>query len=589
MSTLKAAASSVQIPAGPDMAIGGGIMPGYSAEQEGELRASALILEADTRVCIVSCDVLCLTRDICDRAAKSIEEHCGVAFDNVMITATHTHHAPTTFTVHGYSRDEKFAADVEASIVQAARQAAEYLDSASAPNEVEAEFLFARGWEATVGRNSRFLLKDGTIAWGGHSEEEIVRPTGPYDPEMPVIAFRRPTGQLAAGIFVHADHNIGVRKHGRSPGFYGLAAQEAEQRHGAPFLFLPGAFGSTHPADLSVDEKIHRVGAAIDDAMNRLRTGLRGPVKCVKVPFKFRVRRFDEGREDAAVSYWCNRWFDSAQASQCIEVFRNMRRELASRQGEEQETWLQVIRLGDIAVVGVPGEMFGSLGMAIRNLSPFRHTIVVGLANDEIGYIADSEAMDLGGYQVWTGFHSILEKGAGEAMVDACVDLLNRAAEEASTEGARIREIAEGDALRLQTFYNTLDSPAKTLFHPIGWNASLSDCENIVRQALAGKRHDLVIDCLGKILGWAFASGLDSDHPTLGIGTSEELRGQGFGARLTERVVEFVRRRGNKGIDLTVVRTNDRARLLYERFGFKITGTRTGADGLAYYEMRLEF
>ena len=153
-----------------------------------------------------------------------------------------------------------------------------------------------------------------------------------------------------------------------------------------------------------------------------------------------------------------------------------------------------------------------------------------------------------------------------------------------------IREIAKGDAPGLQAFYNSLDPFGKEMFHPIGPVAELDACEKVVRDALSGGRCDLVIARGDEILGWAFVSDLEKEYPLLGIGVSEGLRSRGLGAKLVERLVEFVRsRRGNKGIELTVVRTNDRARRLYESFGFRICGEHEGTDGLPYYRMRVEF
>ena len=101
-----------------------------------------------------------------------------------------------------------------------------------------------------------------------------------------------------------------------------------------------------------------------------------------------------------------------------------MRKELAKHQGELRNTWLHVILIGDIAFVGVPGEFFGLPGTEIKRRSPFRYTYVIGLANDYIGYIPDNQAYNLGGYQVWTGFHSLVERGTGEAIVAEAVRLL---------------------------------------------------------------------------------------------------------------------------------------------------------------------
>ena len=111
-----------------------------------------------------------------------------------------------------------------------------------------------------------------------------------------------------------------------------------------------------------------------------------------------------------------------------IEVFRKMRSELAPHQGEERTTWLQVIRLGDVALVGVPAEFFTSLGVDLKRRSPIKHTFIAELSNDWIGYLPDREAHELGGYQVWTGFHSYAEPGTGERLVDEAVEMLQELA-----------------------------------------------------------------------------------------------------------------------------------------------------------------
>ncbi len=92
----------------------------------------------------------------------------------------------------------------------------------------------------------------------------------------------------------------------------------------------------------------------------------------------------------------------------------------------ERETWVQALLIGDVALVGVPGEFFTVLGEDIKRRSPFRYTFVFELANDYIGYIPDQTGFDRGGYQVWTGLHSFVERGTGEMIVSECVGLLKR-------------------------------------------------------------------------------------------------------------------------------------------------------------------
>ena len=370
-------------------------------------------------IALIACDVLMIERDVLDRAARRIEQATGIPFENILINATHTHHAPTTVTVHGYERDEPFTRQVEEKIVEAAKKAAGRLAPVT--------FLFRLGEESSVGKNSRLLLGDGTIYWVG-TYDDALRPTGPFDPELPVLAFRRKDGGLEAALFNHSTHTIGTQKPGvRSPSFYGLAAQELEKEKGGTFLFFEGASGSTHNLGVAPVEATYRIRQAVAAALDAALPRPVNEVVAIRKEITVKVRHFDEAQDDRAVSAYCNKRIkDTASAQSTIETFRAMRRRLAPRQGESRKTWVQAIRIGDVAIVGVPGEFFTTLGQEIKRRSPFRYTFVFELANDYVGYIPDQAGFDLGGYQTWTGLHSFLERGTGEAIVSEAVELLER-------------------------------------------------------------------------------------------------------------------------------------------------------------------
>jgi hypothetical protein len=137
------------------------------------------------------------------------------------------------------------------------------------------------------------------------------------------------------------------------------------------------------------------------------------------------VRSFDEAKEDAAVTAYC-RVRAPKGADDIIRVFRDQRKVLAPLQGQERTTWVQAIRIGDVAIVGVPAEYFTVLGQDIKRRSPFRYTYVAELANDWIGYLPDKKGHQLGGYQTWTGLHSFCEPGTGERIADVAVELLEK-------------------------------------------------------------------------------------------------------------------------------------------------------------------
>ena len=418
---LRVGAAAAELVAEDSMVVAGSIHPRYVKGQEGKLRAVAVVLEkpSSSKLAIVACDVLIMTRDQLDPVAAEIERTCGIPSSNVLINCTHTHHAPSTCRVHGYDRDEVFSKRVQRGIVKAVTDAHARLAPAT--------FHFKLGQEKTVGQNSRLLMSDGSIHWIG-PRDDAVRPTGPFDPDLPVLAFRDPRGNLQALLFNHSTHTIGtVKGNLRSPAFYGLAAQELESRLGGVVGFLEGASGSTHRLNVTAPEATKRIEQAVLDALAQAGPRKVQKLAALKRPFEFKVRTFDEEAEDKAVSRYCTKRA-ARGAESIIAVFREMRKELAPHQGKKRTTWLQAMVIGDVAIVGVPAELFTKLGMDIKRRSPLKHTCVAELANDWIGYVGDREAHKLGGYQMWMGLHSYSEPGTGERMVDQAVAMLRELA-----------------------------------------------------------------------------------------------------------------------------------------------------------------
>lgn len=418
-SGLRVGAAAIPLKATDDMVIAGSILGGKVKGQEGELRATAVVLEKEPfgRFAIVACDILMINRDLLDPVLMDIEIKLGIPSSRVLINCTHTHHAPSTVKVHGYDRDPVFCREVQRGIFTAVETALMNL------SKDDCEFRFHLGREETVGRNSRFMMPDGQIRWSG-SWIDAVRPTGPFDPELPSLSFYDSKGGLLASLFNHSTHTIGFRQaRVRSPAFYGLAAQELEQEKGGVFCFLEGASGSTHRLNITADLATQRIKNAVADNLQKAQPREIERIDSTKRLFSFRVRFFDEEAEERAVSAYCRK-HHGRMAESVIKVFRDQRKELESKQGENRQTWLQAMVIGDIAIVGVPGELFTKLGLDIKNRSPFRHTYVAELANDWIGYLPDRDAHKLGGYQCWTGLHSYAEPGTGERIVDEAIDML---------------------------------------------------------------------------------------------------------------------------------------------------------------------
>lgn len=402
----------------PDMVVAGSILPLNAPQQEAQLRAMALVLQqAGKKVVLVSVDVLALTQDLLRPVLNQVSQQCQIPFDHILIHATHTHRAPSTIHIHGCQRDEKFCQIVVNAIVSAVKNALTNLTSDACTVQ------FCLSEEVSFGQNSRLLLGDNTIYWCGDYNDAVCS-TGPFDSQLPVLAFTGFNGKHHALLYNHSTHPIASRRPNvKSPCIYGLVAQELEQKYGCPILFFNGASGSTHHLTSGINEVILRIKNVIDASLSRLETCTSLPIHSSKRPFQFKIRKFDEVIEEQAVTRYCQKRLPS-QANVIAEVLRQQRVKLRPREGEVCTTWLQVITIGSIALVGVPGELFAVLGMEIKRRSPFQYTFIFNLSNDYIGYLPDQEAFRLGGYQVWMGLHSYVEAGTGENLVKEILMML---------------------------------------------------------------------------------------------------------------------------------------------------------------------
>ena len=419
---LRVGAAAVNFQCDAAMPLAGMLESRFTKEQEGELRAVAVVIEkpGETKVAIVTCDVLWVTKAIVDAAVAELEKTTGIPAAHILINATHTHHAPGTSPAHAFGSSEAFVAEVRRAIVASVQQANERM--------VAGSLYFQLGAERTVGANSRLLLEDGCISWLNPAAEAglKVQPTGPFDPELPVLDFRAADGRSLAVIFNHSTHTIGTRsgRDVRSPSFYGLAAQEMERELGGIYSFIEGASGSTHNVrGVPVPEAIERMKRAVTTARAQAQPLTVPRLAAMKRPFTFKLRTFDEATEDAKVNSYVTAHAKEA-APRIREIFATARQELRPNMGQARTTWLQVMVVGEVAIVGVPAEYFTSLGLDIKRRSPFTHTIIAELANDWIGYLPDREGHALGGYQTWTGLHSSAEPGTGERIADEAVQML---------------------------------------------------------------------------------------------------------------------------------------------------------------------
>ena len=103
------------------------------------------------------------------------------------------------------------------------------------------------------------------------------------------------------------------------------------------------------------------------------------------------------------------------------------------KSGEEIETsvtaHVQAIRIGDVAIVGLPGEPFNEIGRAVKEGSVAPFTLFAGYSNGYVGYFPTAAEYPFGGYEPSYSHHNteLLEQVAPESeaiLVRSCLEAI---------------------------------------------------------------------------------------------------------------------------------------------------------------------
>jgi RimJ/RimL family protein N-acetyltransferase len=152
-----------------------------------------------------------------------------------------------------------------------------------------------------------------------------------------------------------------------------------------------------------------------------------------------------------------------------------------------------------------------------------------------------------------------------------------------------LRPVRPGDEAGLLAFFRDGLSPrSQYLFcphDPSEPERCLAEFAERIRRHAERRDLTLVVEQAGAIAGYFFLWWLDRSDgqpPTLGIGLSDALHGQGLGAAMMDCLIDRARALGLPAIKLTHESTNERAGRLYASRGFVYTGEeqRSGPDGV---------
>jgi neutral ceramidase len=420
-------------------------MAGYYNERAAagvhdDLWAKSIVIENGAgSTALVALDVITTQREFVQEARRLIRETAGIPAENVMISATHAHTGPVisgaSSRTAGVGGDEGLAAAYTKALPGLIAKSVRDAKAQLAPAKVFAGI----GREESLSFNRRFHMKDGSIGWNpGRLNPNIVRPAGPIDPAVPVLHFVSREGKplaLYVNFSMHLDTVGGLEISADYP--YTLAKLLGAVK-GTDMLtmFTVGTAGDINHINVQwADQpKGHaeaaRIGTILAGAVLRTLPGLEevpdSPLRCLSATVQLPLPDLRPGDLQRARETIARRGKGGKEPAflEVVDAFRIL--DVDERRGQLPEVEVQVITLGkDIAVVGLPGEIFVELGLAVKLASPFKYTAIAELANGSIGYVPTRQAWTQGNYEVVSARCGV---GSGELLVETASRLLHQAA-----------------------------------------------------------------------------------------------------------------------------------------------------------------
>lgn len=379
------------------------------------------------RAAIISVDV-CILPDALARRLRLAAASAAIAADDVVIAATHTHVAPCTTDAIAGRADPGFLARLEEAVAASMARAVADLE--------EVELVAGTGWLEHMGWNRRGLREDGAChMYRGSWCKGFVGIEGPRDGGVGVICARRLDGMVKTVVTSFSTHpNCLEGEHFYSADIPGEVRRVLRAALGDDLgvVYLTGAAGNTAPSimeDNPGDVQPWRGETGLARSGQYLGGEILKVIAAQVRPIGDPVLRLEQADVDIPVREW-DAAVDIAEfAGGMRDFFERSRDDWARRMREESPTRvrLSVLRVGDAAICCNPAELYCEFGLAIKERSPARATLVAELADGWCGYVPTPQAVRHGGYSAQASGVTWLVPEAGWTIVRRTRELLARA------------------------------------------------------------------------------------------------------------------------------------------------------------------
>ena len=351
---------------------------------------------------LITASVGDLQTELSDEIRLKISEETGVPFDNILISATHTHSAPNVSGAEGWG-------EIDREYVDSIFLPAIIKASADAVSSMKSAEIAYSCVKSEVGVNRREQMPDGSINFGQN-------PHGSYDPNMTFIAVRDSGSKKGIINIIHYGCHGTAGGHNReiSRDWPGGMCDRVEQLTGTLTAFWNGTVGDTGPrltngstvGDVSHIEELGSV-AAFDavKAMRSLGQYRPGNLKIfsgtVRLPYK-KMPSLEEIRKELE---------EYKETKNLTNIFALKYSHLKETEAfllsggkapEAAEIQTAVISTGEALFIPVPFEAFSGISLRLREYlrQRYPYTLLLSNTNGYRFYLPTQDQLSIGGYEV---------------------------------------------------------------------------------------------------------------------------------------------------------------------------------------------
>jgi len=417
------------------------------------LYATALVLESDSRkLCFVVLDLTIITAEYSEKIRQAAVQEFNFDPQAVIIHVTQTHSAPSAghFMVDpdftGIPEDEEWIrggnAEYADFAVDRAIEAIRIADQSRQPVQIAA----ASGIEGRLAFNRRAITRDGTVrmppAWQGPLGPTWLRYIeGPMDPEVGVMCVRNEHLEMVAMLLHYTCHPVHVFPRPIvSADWPGAWADALRSSHGEGVvpLVLNGCCGNINPWPPFEPDYVrdHRpMGRVLAETTRKVEETLEFTDQAqldwrsrhLMIPLRQvapdKLAWAEEILQSSPEPVWANEsktqvdsdWMTAASIKS-VELMRQRNSCL--------DYYLQVFRIGQTAIVALPGEPFVECGLKIKIGSPTYPTYVAHCTSEYVGYIPTQQAVATSGHEVDTKYWSKLVPEAMDTIAETAIEML---------------------------------------------------------------------------------------------------------------------------------------------------------------------